>query len=339
MRRTAIPGALTVAWLACYTLAHLAAAAGDPPPWAYGFAAPASASPASTPAVAAAAPAPQQPDATLRRLTGSSGSFTAAQIRDSFGPADWFPEDHPAMPDVVAHGRRPDVRACALCHYPNGKGRPENAGISGLPYAYFVETMKDFKNDARKSADARKANTNTMIAIAKAMTDDEIHAAAEYFSSMQWTRWIRVVETDHVPKTRIAGGMFIRLDGQETEPIGARIIEAPEDSEKTEVLRDPRSGFVAYVPTGSVAKGEALVVGGGGGKTTACAVCHGAALNGLGPVPGLAGRSPSYTVRQLYDMQTGARKGTWSDLMKPVVANLTADDMIAIAAYTASRNP
>ena len=54
-------------------------------------------------------------------------------------------------------------------------------------------------------------------------------------------------------------------------------------------------------------------------------------------IPGIAGRSPSYTVRQLTDMQQGTRKGVWSDLMKPVVASLTNDDMLAIAAYTASR--
>ena len=42
------------------------------------------------------------------------------------------------MPDIVAHGKRPDVRACGLCHYPNGKGRQENAGVAGLPvWGYF----------------------------------------------------------------------------------------------------------------------------------------------------------------------------------------------------------
>jgi cytochrome c553 len=66
-------------------------------------------------------------------------------------------------------------------------------------------------------------------------------------------------------------------------------------------------------------------------------VCHGQDLNGLGPVPGIAGRSPSYIVRQLYDIQRGTRKGTWSPLMEQVVNNLTQDDMIAIAAYVASR--
>ena len=245
------------------------------------------------------------------------------------------------MPEIVAHGKKEQqVTACSLCHYPNGKGRPENAGVSGLPYAYFVQTMMDFKNDARKSADSRKGNTNRMIGFAKAMTDDEIKASAAYFSSMKWTPWIRVVETDTVPKTRIAGGMFLVQEGAEAgkEPIGQRIIEAPEKTEDTELLRNPRSGFVAYVPPGSIKKGEALVTN-GAGKTTQCAVCHGAELEGLGPVPGIAGRSPSYLVRQLHDMQQGTRKGQWTDLMKPVVAKLTAEDMLNIAAYTASRMP
>ena len=106
-----------------------------------------------------------------------------------------------------------------------------------------------------------------------------------------------------MPKTRIAGGLFVSLPGGETEPLGMRIIEMPEDNAR-EALRDPRSGFVAYVPVGAIKKGEALVKT-GGGKTTACAVCHGADLKGLGPVPGLAGRSPSYSARQMFDMQTG----------------------------------
>lgn len=320
--------------------AGLLVAANDvPPPWAYGFASPpsATAAPPATPAAPPAAPAPE--DTSLKQLPGSSRSFTLAQIRDGFGPADWYPGDHPQMPDIVAHGRRQDVRACSLCHYPNGKGRPENAGVSGLPYAYIVQALADFKSGARKSADSRKANTNIMITIAKGMTDDDVKQAAQYFSSMPWTPWIRVVEASVVPKTRIAGGMFLRLEGEATEPIGDRIIETPEDVERTERLRDPRSGFVAYVPVGSLKKGEALVTTGGGGKTVRCATCHGADLRGLGPVPGLAGRSPSYIVRQMYDMQHGARTGLWSDLMKSVVANLTNDDMLAIAAYTASRVP
>jgi cytochrome c553 len=199
--------------------------------------------------------------------------------------------------------------------------------------------MQDYRNDLRKSADPRKGNTNIMITIAKGMTDAEIKASAEYFGSMKWSPWIRVVETNTVPKTRIQGGMYLRLEGQETEPIGMRIIEVPENTEHTEVLRDPRSGFIAYAPVGSVKKGEALVNTGSAGRTVACAVCHGADLKGLGPVPGLAGRSPSYTARQLFDMQQGARKGLWADLMKPVVTKLTEEDLVSISAYLASLAP
>jgi cytochrome c553 len=278
------------------------------------------------------------PDTSMKSLPGSNLQFNVAQIRNGFGPADWFPGDHPQMPDVVAHGKQPDVRACSLCHYPNGKGRAENAGVSGLPVEYFLKTMSDFRTGNRRSADTRKANTNAMIAIAKGMTEDEIKAAAEYFGSMKWTPWIKVVETSTVPKTRIAGGLFLTVEGEEKEPIGDRIIEVPVNAEATETLRDPRSGFIAYVPAGSVKKGEALVTN-GAGKTTQCGSCHGADLKGLGPVPGLAGRSPSYLVRQLYDMQQGTRKGSWTELMKPVVEKLTTSDMRDIVAYTASLKP
>src|SRR5437660_12841637 len=111
--------------------------------------------------------------------------------------------------------------------------------------------MNDFKVGNRKSADPRKNNTNLMNQFAKNMTDEEIKAAAEYFGSMKWTPWIKVVETTMVPKTRIAGGLFLALDGAEKEPLGARIIEVPENTEATETLRDPRAGFIAYVPGGS----------------------------------------------------------------------------------------
>jgi cytochrome c553 len=305
-------------------------AADGPPAWAYGVPPTAGVNPPASP------PAPD--DGSLKRLPGSSAQFTLTQIRNAFGPADWYPGDHPPMPDVVAHGRRPDVRACGLCHYPNGKGRPENAGLADLPTAYFIQQMNDFRNGSRKSAEPRKANTNVMIAIAKGMTDEEIKTAADYFAAMKWMPWIKVVETTTVPKTRLAGGMFLTLEGGDKEPLGQRIIETPVNAEATEMLRDARSGFIAYVPVGSIEKGEALVAT-GAGKTTQCSVCHGADLKGMGPVPGLAGRSPSYIVRQLYDMQQGARKGLWTELMKPVVAKLSDDDMLAIAAYTASRTP
>jgi cytochrome c553 len=307
-------------------------AADGPPAWAYGFPAPGAPAAPAQPAGRGGAP-----DTAPKRLAGSDLEFTTQQIRDGFGPADWFPNDHPKMPEIVAKGRRPDIRACALCHYPNGKGRPENAPVSGFPVQYFIQQMQDFRNGVRKSAEPRKGNTNIMIAIAKAMTDEEIKASAEYFASMPWTPWIRVVETDMVPKTRIAAGLFIPVESGEKEPLGRRIIEVPENTELSEVYRSPRSGFVAYVPPGSIRAGEALA--NSNARTIACASCHGAGLKGLGPVPGLAGRSPSYLVRQMYDMQTGARKGSWTALMTKVLAELKEEDMLVLAAYAASLKP
>jgi cytochrome c553 len=312
------------------TIFAVSAATIDAPiPWAYAIP---PAPPAGTPPAAAAAP-----DTSIKHLEGSSGAFTRAQISDRFAPADWYPGDHPTMPDVVAHGKKPDVWACGLCHYPNGKGRQENAGVSGLPVEYFIQTMHDFRDGKRKSAEPRKNNTNLMITFAKGMSDDEIKAAAEYFGAMKWTPWIKVIETNTVPKTRNANGMFL-VEGNEKEPLGKRILETPVNAEATEVLRDPHSSFFAYVPPGSIKRGEVLVAK-ASSKTTQCGLCHGADLKGLGPVPGIAGRSPSYLMRQLNDMKLGVRNGAWTQLMKPVVANLSEEDMLDIVAYTASRTP
>lgn len=294
------------------------------PDWAYGV-------PATPPAGGGG---PRQPDPSPKHIPDSTQAFTVADLRDFFHVADWFPNDHPAMPDVFVHGRAPDVRGCGMCHMPNGKGRPENAPLAGLPYTYVIQQLVDFKHDLRTSADSRKTNTTQMIQAAKAMTDDEINSAAEYISSLKWTPWIRVVEADTIPRMRVAGNVFLPAAEGGTEPLGNRIVETPEDATRFE-LRDPHSGFVAYAPRGSLAKGAAIASS-GGNKTLPCNVCHGPDLNGLGPVPGIAGRSPSYIMRQLWDIQQGTRKGVWSPLMKQVVAKISADDMLNLAAYVAS---
>jgi cytochrome c553 len=315
-------------------------AADAPPLWAYGFTTP---PPATPPPPAAPAPAAAPDTTTMHTLPGSKLSFTRRQIANRYGPADWFPEDHPAMPDIVAHGKesaQPQVFACSLCHLPNGNGRPENAAVTGLSYDYIVQQLKDFRSGARKTSDPRKANTALMAGFAKSMTDEDIKVAAKYFSAIPATPWIKVVESDTVPKTRPAGGIFLPLTGNEAgmEPIGVRIVETPVNVEDTELRRNPRSGFIAYVPPGSVKKGEALVTT-GGGKTTACTACHGVDLKGLGPVPTLAGRSPSYLGRQLYDMQHGNRTGAWTPLMAPVVSKLSDEDILNVAAYLSSLTP
>jgi len=309
------------------------------PAWAYGITTPPPAGTTMPP------PAAESKDPTPHKLAGTDRTFRIAQIANPFGPADWFPSDHPPMPDIVAKGRQigktvnESIRACGLCHYPNGKGRAENSSVSGLPASYFIQQMNDFRDDLRKTSEPRKANAFIMINIAKMMTPQEIKEAAEYFAAIKWTTpYFRVVETNTVPKSNIRGGVHHAIEGAGagTEPIGQRIIESPEHNERFDI-RDPRDGWVAYVPVGSIKKGEALVKTGGNGKTVACGVCHGADLLGLGPVPPIAGRSPSMFARQLWDMKQGTRKGHWTELMKPVVEKLTNEDLVNILAYTVSR--
>jgi cytochrome c553 len=242
------------------------------------------------------------------------------------------------MPAVVAHGRRPDVRACGSCHRAEGTGGPENSSLAGLPAAYIVQQMADFKSGARRFSGPQRGAVLLMNATAKAMTDAEVQEAASYFASLRPKRIIRVVESELAPQTFVARLFFVKSPQGGSEPLGRRILEVPDDVQQFE-LRDSRALFTAYVPPGSLARGEFLVRTGGEGTTVPCAPCHGADLKGMGPIPGIAGRSPSYLVRQLFDIRHGARAGQGSSAMKPTVANLTEDDMIALAAYVASLPP
>src|SRR5262245_50970827 len=286
-----------------------------------------------------------------RSLPGSAGKFSRVDIRDGSNVIDWYREDHPKMTDIIRLGPsklETGRRGCGFCHLPDGLGRPENAPVAGLPPTYFVQQMKDFRSGLRRSSDPRKPNTNTMIDLARAMTDEEMAQAAEYFGAIKWQPRVKVIETELVPKTRIVGNLFLPTATERTEPIAGRIIEVPSDEERTELLRDPRTGFVAYVPPGSLARGKHLVRLGGAeikgneivqGKTTACTACHGPDLMGVGDVPPIAGRSPSYLARQIFDIQQGARRGSAVDLMRVAVAKLNADDITAIVAYVASKFP
>jgi cytochrome c553 len=215
----------------------------------------------------------------------------------------------------------------------SGQGHPEAADIAGMPAAYLVQQMAYYKSGARKD-DAR------MGPIAKATSEEDVHQAAEYFAALKPAAWVKVIETATPPRTFIAtAGRHRQLhpDGG-TEPIGHRILEIPADPFRTEI-RDPHSGFIAYVPPGSIAAGEALVKVGASGKTMPCGSCHGAALQGMGEVPRLAGLQPLYVARQLFDLQHGSRGGDATTPMKPVVANLSEDDIIAISSYLGSLPP
>ena len=277
-------------------------------------------------------------DGTIRRVPGSDAGYTLTQLRDRFVSPNWHPGDYPPRPEIVVRGRKPDVFACGFCHRADGPGGPENANLTGLGAAYIVQQMADFKSDARRSSVPNRAPPTLKASLAKAITDAEVEAAAAYFSSVKARSIVSVVETDTVPKSYVTGWHLAVMKSGEKEPIAQRIIEVPENLDQF-VNRDTRARFIAYVPPGSIKTGQALAAGGGGGKTLPCGTCHGPDLKGLGPIPGIAGRSPSYIVRQLYDFKHGTRAGVGSALMKASVEKLAVEDMLALAAYAASLPP
>jgi len=316
-----------------------------PPAWPYaqpqlapGVVPPQAPAPRTPQVTTPAPPPPGAPPPVLLQADGSKLQFTQQQVGNSYGPADWFPDEHPPMPEIVAHGKPNVARACGLCHLPNGRGRPENAPLQGLPHDYIVQQLRDFTQGLRHSADPRKANTLEMENIAKTLTPEEIEQAANYFSAIKVPQYIRVVETDMVPTMNVQGEIYFPAPEGTKEPIGVRIIETPEDAAQTR-MRSPKSGFIAYAPVGSVKRGETLATTGGGGKTIPCSTCHGPELKGVGPIPNLAGRSPSYLARQMYDIKIGTRNGQMAALMKPIVEKLTDSDIVDLIAYVSSLKP
>lgn len=297
------------------------------PEWAY------------TPPVPGAPPPPSAlpaDDNAAVSIPGTTKTFTRGQLRATKETMDWYPEDrHGTLPDIARFGKQ-GVRQCTLCHLPDGSGRPENAPIAAYHPVYFMQQMQDFRDGLRKSADPRKANTNTMIGFTKAMTREEDRAAAEYFAQQPYPRRIKVVEGKTAPKVRMQGGMHMAIPANEgggMEPIQAdELVEVPDDNLRAEA-RDTRLTWTAYVPSGTLNRGKQVAA------KAQCAMCHGANLEGIGPVPALAGRSPSYTMRQLFDFKTGTRRGPWGELMRPVVANLSVQELMAVSAYAASIQP
>ena len=310
-------------------LAPLAAAQQPLPTWAFYF------------------PDEVQPQITIdrdvpRRLEGSERVYTLAQVDDMRNSPDWFPDSHPPMPRVVAHGASGNVFACATCHLTSGMGHPESSSLVELTVDYMMRQVDDFRSGARSNpivvdGEPQDNATQWMIRLAHELSDEDSRLAAEYVASLDPVPgWVQVVETDTVPRSYITRG-YARLPWPEggEEPIGNRIIELPKDVER-EILRDPRSGTVAHVPVGAVERGRILATTGDDGHTIQCAICHGPELRGLGEIPGIAGRSPTYAFRQLYSFKDGSRSGPMATLMLGTVSQLTEEDMIALAAYAAT---
>jgi cytochrome c553 len=274
-------------------------------------------------------PFPEDP--APKSVPGSTRKYTMAQIDDLMNPPDWFPDQHPAPPQIVVKGRA-GAMACGACHLMSGLGHPESSDLTGLSAPYIVQQMIDFKNGSRKDPTGKRMNGIAMDA-----TDQEVAEAAEYFAALPRQVFNKVTEAEMVPRTFLGNGRMRFVEpGGAMEPIAGRIITVPENQDLAR-LRHPTSGFISYVPPGSLARGKQIVEGGGG--RVACGICHGADLKGIAAVPRLAGMHPIYTVRQLQWFKDGTRNGADAHLMKPWVATMTMDDMVAVSGYLGSLAP
>jgi cytochrome c553 len=282
---------------------------------------------------------PPHDETTLLHVPGSRVAFSQAQLTDLFKVPDWYPERHPPMPVVVSTGRKPSVYACGYCHLPDGGGRPENAPLAGLPARYIIDQVAAFRSGTRRSGGAGAYLPGEyMQTVAKNATVAEVAIAAAYFSSMRLRPRVEIVEVDRAPATHVEGWMFVPDRSGATVTLGERLIEVALDLKRHE-MRDAATGYRAYVPLGSIARGRRLVGGGADAPASACVNCHGADLRGLGPAPPLAGRSPSYLLRQLVAFKSGLRQSESAQGMQPVIADLEMPAMVAICAYVAAQKP
>ena len=296
-------------------------------------------------------------DVELLEIPDSNQKFTQVRINDPFNAPDWRPDGHIAMPDVVAHGRKPNVLACAYCHTPTGQGRPENSALAGLPEIYIKEQLHDLRSGARKPTGPEQYLPSwTMLKIAKAMTDEEIDASAKYFAQQKLRRRVYVIESLRIPRAERAAWIYEEVGG--TEDLEERLLEVTNELARHE-RRDDRLEYMAYVPPGSINRGKRLVTTGKAFtvqeltsrdpkaqapvadtvKTQVCSTCHGPKLMGTDKIPPIAGRSPTYLLRQLLAFRNGARTGDAAKQMTPTVENLTLGEMIDVVAYLGSLYP
>jgi cytochrome c553 len=237
----------------------------------------------------------------------------------------------PAIPKAVTTGK---PLPCMQCHLANGGSHPESAAISGLSANYIIEQVHAFRDGQR--ADVR---TGRMVQVAKTISEADLKAAAEYFAAIGPDRqkWLKTIVGNEAPKgpAPFGGGGFryhAPEGGMEPLPVG-RVVETAEDDDLVRARDQIDGGFVQYVNAEDLALGEKIAADG------KCGTCHGAEFKGKGDVPRLAGQHSVYLIRQLKDMQTGARTDKKVAVMKSIIDKLSDREMVAVSAYLASKSP
>lgn len=271
-------------------------------------------------------------------VPGSARAFTEPQLIDRFFAPDWYPGSHGPMPPVVGYGRAPRTYACGYCHLPAGEGRPENAALAGLPADYIVQQVADMKSGARRSAWRGRPflPIDLMHEVAMHAGAADVAEAADYFAAQTLRPRVIVRERERIPRLRVSGWLYVIDPRGGDEALGERLLEWAPDRERHE-RRDPVMRYIAFVPPGSVKRGRAIATAEQRRGSPPCVGCHGERLQGVGLVPALAGRSPTYLLRQLAAFKTGDRDGPASGPMRAVAQHLRLGEMIAVAAYAAAQ--
>ena len=262
------------------------AATTAPPDWAYAIAPP----PPPVPPGTTPPPNPAATDTTLERFRAAPSSIP----RNRMQQADWFPEDHPAMPSIVANGRAgdPNAHACSLCHYPNGKGRPENASVcrsAGLLLPAAARRLPARPAEERGVAQGEHGAHGAHREVADAGRNEA------------GRRILRLDEVDAVdPRRRDQHGAEddeprrhlesrLRAKARARNRLACASSRRPRTSEQTEVLRNPRSGTSSPMCRSDRSRRvKRSSRPAATARRSRAANCHGADLMGMGPVPGIA---------------------------------------------------
>jgi cytochrome c553 len=239
----------------------------------------------------------------------------------------------PQAPAVISTGK---PLPCMACHEANGNGHPQTADISGLSANYIIEQVHAFANKQRLSG--------RMVEVAKAISETDLKAVAQYYASIGPNRqqWVKTVAGSEAPKQKSNGpGRFgFHVPGGGTEPIPeGQIVMMAQDDDLERAGDQINGGFIQYVHPEQLALGERIATTGDNGRITKCDSCHGDNLKGKGDVPRLAGRLPTYLIRTMNDIKTGARRDLGTAPMVPVLAKMSDQDIVAVATYMASKSP
>ena len=197
----------------------------------------------------------------MYHLEGSTAAFTATQINDPFAPPDWYPNEHPPMPETVAHGRKPDLRACGQCHLPHGLGHPESSGIAGLPADYIVEQM-------------RACTRWTPQELGRQLDHDRVVEGGDRRGDADRRGVLRIAEAEAVAQDRRDGHgaddvcrrrqHAVRDDRTGRKSRSASALSSCPRMRRSRSSRDGHSGFVAYAFRRAASpKGEELAMTGG----------------------------------------------------------------------------